>query len=95
MQLNVGTKCGDFPGSPVLKTSPSTAGGVGSIPGWGTKIPHALQPKKSKHKKKKQYCDKFNKDFKHGPHQKYIFLKSAMWYMELNPRKEEDINRKT
>ena len=79
----------------MVKTSPSTAGGVGSIPGWGAKIPQALQPKKSKHKKKKQYCDEFNKDFKHGPHQKYIFLKSAMWYVELNPRKEEDINRKT
>ena len=28
--------------------------------------------KKSKHKnKQKQYCIKFNKDFKNGPHQKY------------------------
>ena len=34
----------DFPGSPVVKTSPSNAGDVGSIPGWGAKIPHALQP---------------------------------------------------
>ena len=32
------------------KTSTSSAGGVGSIPGGGTKIPHALRPKKSKHK---------------------------------------------
>ena len=31
--------------SPVAKTSPSKAGDVGSIPGWGTKIPHALHPK--------------------------------------------------
>ena len=32
----------DFPGSPVVKTLPSNAGGVGSIPGQGTKIPHAM-----------------------------------------------------
>ena len=32
---------GDFSGSPVVKISPSNAGSVGSIPGWGTKIPHA------------------------------------------------------
>ena len=35
---------GDFPGSPVVKTSPSNAGGAGSIPGQGAKIPHALRP---------------------------------------------------
>ena len=29
----------DFPGGPVVKTPPSNAQGVGSIPGWGTKIP--------------------------------------------------------
>ena len=45
--------------------------------------------------KEKQYCDEFNKDFKHGPHQKYIYFLNVMWYTELNPRKEEDINRKT
>ena len=31
---------GDFPGGPVVKTLPSNAGGVGSIPGQGAKIPH-------------------------------------------------------
>ena len=56
---------GDFPGSPVVKTLPSNAGGVGSIPGWGAKMPHSSWPKK----KKKYYCNKFNKDFKNGPHQ--------------------------
>ena len=40
----------DFPGNPVVKTSPSNAGGAGSIPGLGAKIPHALGPKKPKHK---------------------------------------------
>ena len=33
---------GDFPGGPVVKNPPSNAGDAGSIPGWGTKIPHAL-----------------------------------------------------
>ena len=40
----------DFPGGPVVKTSPSNAGGVGSIPGRGAKIPHASRPKKPKRK---------------------------------------------
>ena len=39
----------DFPGHPVVKTLPSNAGGAGLIPGQGAKIPHALQPKKTKH----------------------------------------------
>ena len=30
-----------FPGSPVVKNLPSNAGDMGSIPGQGTKIPHA------------------------------------------------------
>ena len=33
-----------------LELNDSTAGGPGSIPGWGTKIPHALKPKKKKKK---------------------------------------------
>ena len=37
--------CGDFLGGPVVKTSLSSAGDAGSIPGLGAKIPHALQPK--------------------------------------------------
>ena len=32
---------GDFSGGPVVKTSPSNAGGVDSIPAWGAKIPYA------------------------------------------------------
>ena len=38
----------DFPGGPVVKTSPSNAGGAGLIPGRGAKIPRALWPKKPK-----------------------------------------------
>ena len=31
-----------FPGSPVVKTLSSSAGGRGSIPGWGIKVPYAV-----------------------------------------------------
>ena len=39
---------GDFPGGSVVKTLPSTAGDVSSIPGLGAWIPCALWPKKYK-----------------------------------------------
>ena len=45
-------KVRDFPGGPVVKTSPSNAGGTGSIPGWGAKIPHASWPKNQNIKQK-------------------------------------------
>ena len=32
----------DFPGGPVIKNPLSNARDAGSIPGWGTKIPHAV-----------------------------------------------------
>ena len=40
----------DFPGSPVVKTSPSNSRGAGLIPGQEAKITHASGPKKPKHK---------------------------------------------
>ena len=55
----------DFPAGPVAKTSLFSAEGAGSIPGQGIKVPHTLWPKKQNIK---QYCNKFNKDFKDGPH---------------------------
>ena len=61
----LGNKRGqDFPGGGVIRTLPFNAGGTGLIPDWRTKIPHAFQPKKKKKPKQKQYCNKFNKDFK-------------------------------
>ena len=51
----------------------STQGGSGLISGLGAKIPHELQPKKQSMKRQKQYCNKFNKDFKNGPH--FFFFK--------------------
>ena len=38
--------------SPEVKTLPSNVAAVGLIPGWGTKIPHALGPNKTKQKNK-------------------------------------------
>ena len=55
----------------MFKTSPSNAGGVGSIPGRGAKIPHASRPK-NQSIKQKQYCNKFTKEFKNGPHKKNL-----------------------
>ena len=55
---------GDFPGCPIVKTSPSDAEGEGSVAGWGAETPHASQPKKPKHIKQEQYCNKFNKEHK-------------------------------
>ena len=52
-----------------LRLPPSNAGGAALIPGQGAKIPHASRPK-NQNIKQKQYCNKFNKDFKNGPHQK-------------------------
>ena len=70
----------DFPGSPVVKTSTSDAGGLSSIPGRGAEIPHASWPKKQ-NIKQRQYCNKFNKDFKNGPHQKNLKKKCTMLYL--------------
>ena len=47
----------------MVKSEPSNAGGVGLIPGWGVKILCASRTKTQKIKQK-QYCSKFNKDFK-------------------------------
>ena len=59
----------DFPCGPGVKTSPSSAGDAGLIPGQGAKIPHASWSK-NQNIKQEQYCNKFNKDFKNCPHQK-------------------------
>ena len=45
------------------RTSPFSAGGTGSDPGWGAKLPHASRPK-NQNMEQMQYCNKFNKNFK-------------------------------
>ena len=63
----------DCLGSPVVKSPPSNAGAADLIPGWDgrARIPHALGPK-NQNIKQKQYCSKFNRNFKNGPHQRKI-----------------------
>ena len=41
-----------------LRLRASNAGGTGSIPGWGTNIPHAVQTKTKKQKNKKEKTKK-------------------------------------
>ena len=53
----------------MVKILPSKAGGEGLIPGRGAKISHASGPKNLN---VKQYCNKFNEDFKNCPHKKKI-----------------------
>ena len=62
----------DFPSGPMVKTLPPKAGVADTILDWEVKIPHALQPITPNIflKKKKQYCNKFNKAFKIGPYKK-------------------------
>ena len=54
----------------MVNNSPSNEGSAGVIPDWGAKIPHVPRGKKkqTRNTKQKQYCNKFNKDFKNGPH---------------------------
>ena len=66
----------NFPGGSVVKASPSNAEAMGFIPGQGTKIPCALQAK-IQNIEQKQYCNKLNKDFKNGSHQKILKKKSV------------------
>ena len=49
------------------KVSPFNAGGANWIPGQRAKILHLVGPK-NQSIKKKNYCSKFSKDFKNGPH---------------------------
>ena len=77
----------DFPGGPVVKTSLSSAGGVGSIHGQGAKIPLALWPKKPGNRNGivtnsiKAIVTKFNKQFKTAHIKKKIFKKKERTLM--------------
>ena len=57
-----------LPGGPGVKTSPSSAGGMGSIH-RGLRS-HTSQDQNIK---QQQYGNRFNKEFKNGPHQKKFF----------------------
>ena len=58
------------------------AGDVGSIPGQGAKISHALRPK-HQNIKQKQYCNKFNKDLKNGLHQNKKKISTVIVYLSF------------
>ena len=51
----------DFPGGPVVKTSPSNTGGAGLISDQGVRST-CLGANETPQCKKKQYCNKFNRD---------------------------------
>ena len=68
----------------MVKTSPSSARRVGLIRGRGAKIPNTLWPK-NQIRKQKQCCNKFNKDFQNGPHQK-VFKKFCEAITQINPQ---------
>ena len=55
----------DFPGGPVVKTLPSNAGGVGAIPGQGTKIPHAVECSKKTNCTSSNELETAEVDFRH------------------------------
>ena len=67
----------------MVKTSPSNAECVGSRPGRGAKIPQTDWSKKQNIKKKRQYGNKFNKDFKNGPHKKNLKKKIQCLFIIL------------
>ena len=52
----------DFPGGPVVKALPSSAGDACSVPGWELRSMPCGQKKQNI--KQKQYCNKFNEDLK-------------------------------
>lgn len=55
----------------MVKTLPSSVGGMGSVPGLEAKIPYASQPKSHN----KSNSNNFNKDFENDPHPKKVLNK--------------------
>ena len=76
----------------MVGTSPSDARDAGLIPGQGTLIPHVLQPK-NQNIKQKQYCTKFNKVFKNGPHEKNLKKKKNLQILPNVPQSRGSTNR--
>ena len=67
----------DFPGGSVVETLPFNTGSAGSIPGLGTKIPHASWPKYQKHETEaiwKQNSTKILKIIKKNSKKKSIYI---------------------
>ena len=64
----------------MVKTLSYNAGSPGLISGRGAEVPHASRPE-NQNIKQKQYCNKFNKDFENGPHQKKKKIKKKILCM--------------
>ena len=73
---------GTFLGVQWLKLHLPNAGGAGSIPDQGVMITHVSGPK-NQNIKQKQYCNKFNKDFKNYSCQKKKSLKNKTHYLQI------------
>ena len=56
-----------------LRLCASSAGGVGLIPGWGTKIPYAAQ-----HQKKKKERERINQEIRDEEKRMLLSIKSAL-----------------
>ena len=71
--LNTGdfTKYGDFPRSPIVKTSPSTAGDVGSIPGQGLRS-HMPLGQTTKTQNRNNIVTNSTNIFLNGSHKKFF-----------------------
>ena len=68
-----------------LRLWASTAGGTGSIPGWGTKIPHATWPKKKKRRPPGRLPGGAGEEGRcKGPHQGAHFLLRPETYSRPN-----------
>ena len=64
-----GWGAGDFPGSPVVRASPSSAGDMDLVAGQGAKIPHASWPKNQDiTKEKEKIRSSIVANLKIGPH---------------------------
>ena len=56
-----------FPGGPVVKTFPASAGGAGSVPGWELK-PHTPHSQKPETQNRRNIVTNSTKTLKNGPH---------------------------
>ena len=98
----VKTHSGDLPGSPMVKTSPSSSGEVPVQSLVRELKSHLPQDQKPKHKrpknqnvKQEQYCNKFNKDFKNGPHKKKNLKKNKGKWHTCSLKKQQTCNTET
>ena len=68
---------GEFPGGPVVETSPSEAGSMGSIPDQGTKIPHTSWPRNQNIKQNNIITNSTKTNFKKKREPLFSFSKNC------------------